>query len=73
MADGHHHSQVAALSSAGQLVGSVGVGGATAAAVVGGDRRPHMNYRRPRVTKQNYLPTLFHPFFINTSNLCTYT
>jgi cation diffusion facilitator CzcD-associated flavoprotein CzcO len=60
MADGHHPGQVVALSSAGQLAGSVGVGGggATAATVVagmvGGDRRPHMNYRRPRVSNPNY-------------------
>lgn len=49
MADGHQVS----LSSAAQLGGSVGMAGAAAAVsgVVGGDRRPHMNYRRPRVSK----------------------
>ena len=49
MADGHQVS----LSSAAQLGGNVGMAGATAAVtgVVGGDRRPHMNYRRPRVSK----------------------
>ena len=70
MADGHHPGQqVAALNSAGQLVGSVGVGGAAAAVVagvVGGDRRPHMNYRRPRVSK--YILSAISikaPFLIN--------
>ena len=77
MADGHHPSQVAALSSAGQLVGSVGVGGATAAAVVagvvGGDRRPHMNYRRPRVSQQKLSTHSISPFLINTNLCVSYT
>lgn len=61
MADGHHPGQVA-LSSAAQLVGTIGVAGAGAGAgavagVVGGDRRPHMNYRRPRVSSHVVVPT----------------
>lgn len=53
MADGHHPGQ-AALSSAAQLAGSVGVAGAAVTSVLGGDRRLHMNYRRPRVSKLTY-------------------
>ena len=58
MADGHRPGQVA-LSSAAQLVGSVGVPGAAVTSVLGKDGRPHMNYRRPRVSKLTY-----HTYYI---------
>ena len=47
MADGHHPQQVG-LTSAPQL-SSVSIGAANTTSGVSGDRRPHMNYKRPRV------------------------
>lgn len=61
MADGHHPQQTALSSAAHVGMGVTGVSG--------GDRRPHMNYKRPRVSTTNTNPlkgklvcTMFVPF-----------
>ena len=67
MADGHHPQPVA-LSSAAQVLAGVA---AAATGVVGGDRRPHMNYRRPRVSKPNYCTcSILMRHLSNISNKC---